>query len=131
LAERFGDIEVLLDILRAADGRHTLADCAEAAASAPDVASVPWPAFWDACVAASVVPPVGADGLVRLPDPAVAEVLAGELLLGDRYFGMRHDEPADIARSASATRLAAVVGHTLALDDMDDARELCTDLDVL
>src|SRR2546423_1743756 len=29
LAERFGDVEVLLDILRAADGRHTVADCAE------------------------------------------------------------------------------------------------------
>jgi len=122
----------LLDLLRAADGRHTWADCAEAASTSADLYLVSWQDFWDACVAGSVVADVRPEELVRLPHGAAAELAdpaAGPF--GERILGLRHDPPADFVRTASPTRLAAAVGHALAAGDLADARTLCTDLGVL
>jgi WD40 repeat protein len=129
LAERFPGLEVLLDIVLAADGVNTWQDCADAADASPDVAGRP--DFWDTCVAESLVVDVPPDGLVRITDPAVAEVLGAAGLAGHRLLGMRHDDLAEFVRTASPTRLAAAVGHALAAGDLAEARVLCTDLAVL
>ena len=117
-----------LDLLRAADGRNTRLDCAEAEGASPDNDDVGnWDEFWSACVAEGIVADTDPSEVVRLAAPLPIE----PGLFGHRMLGLRHDTPAAFARTAPPTRFASAVTHALAAGDLRDAAILCTDLDVL
>jgi WD40 repeat protein len=130
MARQFGDlVEIYLDIVRAADGVHTIADCAEAAAADPGAER--WESFWDVCAREHLAAVTSPDSIVYLTEPLAGRLFAARARYGDRYLGVRGDKPAEFARTASKTRLAAAVRHALAVSDINSARALCTDLDVL
>ena len=131
LHSRFGNnAEVLLDILRAADSRHTWQDCAEAAASIPDTEPDLWPRFWSRCVELRLAEDVGTEGLVRSPRrkgltgwpprPGTGTTTSG---CGTRR---RRSSPAPRAGPGWPPPPAAV-----AVGDLAGASRLCTELSVL
>lgn len=131
MSRQFGDmVEIYLDILRAADGLHTIADCAAAAAEANPGAGR-WESFWDVCIREHLAAVTSPDEVVHLTEPLAGRSFTARARYGDRYLGVRGDKPAEFARTASKTRLAAAVRHALALSDINSAAALCTDLDVL
>ncbi|HEV7651551.1 MAG TPA: hypothetical protein VGP26_25655 [Actinophytocola sp.] len=133
LDRSFGSMaDVLRDLLRAAAGRHTWLDCAEAAASVPDRDPVAWQRFWSTVVDLRLVVDTGPDGLVELAAPeAASELAAAGAPYGDQYLGRRHEKPAELARTASPTRLAWVVFHAIAVGNVTGAFEMCTSLPML
>jgi WD40 repeat protein len=112
----------LLGLLSAADGRNTLADCAEVAALTPDLR--PWPSAWAECVASGIVADSDLAGIVRARAP-LGPVPAAPF--GHALLGVRGDPLPDFVRTATTTRFAAAVGHALAAGDRTEARALCTD----
>lgn len=124
LESQFGEDSAaeLLDILRAAHGRHTWQDCVD---------DHRWPEFWQACLTAKLVTDVPPDGIVELTAPTATEILLDSALSGDRYLGLRDETPPMFAHTASPTRVAAAVDHALAIGDLTTAYQLCTDLTML